>query len=136
MYILETENVATLRAEINFELEIAGYGGFRQEKEEVVSFLKKMIQKSVSKREFYIQFCIQATEIIYGYKRNNEGVVVDSEPSITLFSDKNPIYAASITDADWKCVVEQVAFQLAEEFQQYRVYVTYSLVDVKIFRKQ
>ncbi len=94
------------------------------------------MKTSISEEKFYVPFCIQTTEIVYGYKNNVGEVVVDAEPSHTLFSDKNPIYASMVSVEDWKHEVEHVANQLAENFQQFIVYVTYIPVEVKIFQKQ
>ena len=77
---------------------------------------------------------IQQTEIVYAYPTDN-GPFADAEPALTLFSDKNPLYAIE-SDDEWKVAVEDLAAQLAARFQQFRVYVSYIPVEVKIFQKQ
>ena len=41
-----------------------------------------------------------------------------------------------MSDDQWKSAVEELAAQLAARFEQFRVYVSYIPVEVKIFQKQ
>lgn len=128
-----TGAATTLRAEINLGLK-KGYDGFLQEKAEVIAFLKESYRAAVAEGRNYIPVGIQQTEIVYAYPTDN-GPFADAEPALTLFSDKNPLYAVE-SDEEWKGAVEALAAELAAKFQQFRVYVTYIPVEVKIFQKQ
>lgn len=126
------ESAALLRAEINLGLK-KGYAGFLQEKDEVISFLKEEYRQALASGRNYIPIGIQSTEIVYAYP-TGDGVHAEAEPALTLFADKNPLYATE-SDKGWKASVEDLASKLAERFQQYRVYVTYIPVEVKIFQR-
>jgi hypothetical protein len=52
-----------------------------------------------------------------------------------LSSVKSPLYAADETDDEWKTLVEEYAAKLGAQFQQWRVYVSYSRVEIKIFQQ-
>lgn len=138
MYQIASENgrvgtsSKTLRAEINLGLK-KGYDGFLQEKAEVIAFLKESYKAALAEGRNYIPVCIQQTEIIYAYS-TDKGPFADAEPALTLFSDKSPLYAVE-SDEEWKAAVEMLATQLAEHFQQFRVYVSYIPVEVKIFQR-
>lgn len=123
----------TIRAEINLGLK-KGYGGFLQEKQEVIDFLKETYIAALLAGRSFVPVGIQQTEIVYAYPTDS-GPFADAEPALTLFSDKNPLYAVE-SDEDWKTAVERLAAELAEKFQQFRVYVSYIPVEVKIFQKQ
>jgi len=125
--------VLTIRAEINLGLK-KGYGGFLQEKQEVIDFLKEFYVSALSAGRSFVPVCIQQTEVVYAYPTDS-GPFADAEPALTLFSDKNPLYVFE-SDEDWKKSVEDLTFRLAEKFQQFRVYVSYIPVEVKIFQKQ
>lgn len=122
----------TFRAEINLGLK-KGYAGFLQEKEEVISFLKEEYRQAVSAGRNYIPVGVQQTDIVYAYP-SGDGVHTEAEPSLTLFADKNPLYAIE-SDEEWKAEVEDLAHKLAEKFEQFRVYVTYIPTEVKIFQR-
>lgn len=124
----------TLRAEINLGLK-KGYDGFLQEKAEVIAFLKESYRVAVAEKRNYIPVGIQQTEIVYAYPTDN-GPFADAEPALTLFSDKSPLYAADMSDDEWKAAVEKLAAELAAKFEQFRVYVSYIPVEVKIFQKE
>ena len=124
----------TIRAEINLGLK-KGYGGFLQEKQEVIDFLKELYKAALAEKRNYIPVGIQQTEIVYAYPTDS-GPFADAEPALTLFSDKSPLYAADMSEDTWKAAVEDLAVQLAARFQQFRVYVSYIPVEVKIFQKQ
>jgi hypothetical protein len=140
MYGIATDNgrtgtaAATIRAEINLGLK-KGYDGFLQEKAEVIAFLKESYKAAVAEGKNYIPVGIQQTEIVYAYPTDS-GPFADAEPALTLFSDKSPLYAADMSEDEWKAAVEDLATQLAARFQQFRVYVSYIPVEVKIFQKQ
>lgn len=121
----------TLRVEINLGLK-QGYAGFLQEKEEVIAFLKEEYRQALASGRSYIPVGIQITDLVYAYP-TQEGIHAEAEPSLTLFSDKNPLYSKE-SGEEWKDLVEELAFKLAEKFQQFRVYVTYIPVEVKIFQ--
>ena len=138
-YVIAQDNgrsgmATTLRAEINLGLK-KGYDGFLQEKAEVIAFLKEMYKADVAAGRNYIPVGVQQTEIVYAYP-TADGPFADAEPALTLFSDKSPLYAADMTDEEWKAAVEALASNLAAKFEQYRVYVSYIPVEVKIFQKQ
>ena len=138
MYKIAQENgrvghmLTSLRAEINLGLK-KGYAGFLQEKEEVISFLKEEYRQALTAGRNYIPVGIQQTEIVYAYP-SGDGVHAEAEPALTLFADKNPLYAVE-SDEEWQSSVEDLAFKLGERFEQFRVYVTYIPVEVKIFQK-
>jgi hypothetical protein len=139
MYGIATDNgrtgaaAKTIRAEINLGLK-KGYDGFLQEKAEVIAFLKESYKAAVAAGRNYIPVGIQQTEIVYAYPTDS-GPFADAEPALTLFSDKNPLYATE-SDEEWKTAVEDLAAELAAKFEQFRVYVSYIPVEVKIFQKQ
>ncbi len=110
-----------------------GYAGFLQEKEEVISFLKEEYRRSVTAGRNYIPVGVQQTDIVYAYP-SGDGVHAEAEPSLTLFADKNPLYAVG-SDEEWKGEVEDLAQKLAERFDQFRVYITYIPTEVKIFQR-
>lgn len=124
--------LTSLRAEINLGLK-KGYAGFVQEKEDVISFLKEEYRQAVTDGRNYIPVGIQQTEIVYAYP-SGDGVHAEAEPALTLFADKNPLYAVE-SDEEWQADVEALAFKLGERFEQFRVYITYIPVEVKIFQK-
>lgn len=137
MYKIAEENgytgsANTIRAEINLGLK-KGYGGFLQEKQEVIDFLKESYRSAVTEGRNYVPVGIQQTEIVYAYPTDS-GPFTDAEPALTLFSDKNPLYSVE-SDEEWKEAVEKLAAELGEKFQQFRVYVSYIPVEVKIFQK-
>jgi len=125
---------STLRAEINLGLK-RGYAGFLQEKEEVISFLKETYRSAVDEGRNYIPVGVQQSEIVYAYP-SATGAVADAEPALTLFSDKSPLYAVSMSDVEWQVSVEDLASRLADKFGQFRVYVTYTRVEVKVFQRR
>ena len=123
----------TLRAEINLGLK-RGYAGFLQEKEEVISFLKEEYRQALVSGRNYIPLGMQATEIVYAYP-SGDGVHAEAEPALTLFTDKSPLYAADASEEEWRAQVEELASKLAERFGRFRVYITYTPVEVKIFQR-
>ena len=129
-----TGTANTIRAEINLGLK-KGYDGFLQEKQEVIDHLKDLYKAALVEKRNYIPVAIQQTEIVYAYPTDS-GPVADAEPALTLFSDKSPLYAADMSDDQWKTAVEDLAARLAARFQQFRVYVSYIPVEVKILQKQ
>ncbi|MFA6587939.1 MAG: hypothetical protein WCT08_02620 [Patescibacteria group bacterium] len=123
---------STLRAEINLGLK-KGYAGFLQEKEEVISFLKEEYRQALAAGLNFIPVGIQQTDLVYAYPVEG-GVHAEAEPSLTLFADRNPLYSTE-SEEEWQAMVEDLASKLAEKFDQFRVYVTYIRVEVKIFQK-
>ena len=124
---------ATLRAEINLGLK-RGYAGFLQEKSEVVDFLKEEYRSAVVGGRNFIPIGMQQTDLVYAFPVEG-GVHAEAEPSLTLFSDKSPLYSDE-SDEEWKEMVEALAVRLAKKFDQFRVYVTYTRVEVKILQRQ
>ena len=49
----------------------------------------------------------------------------EAEPALTLFADKSPLYAADMSDDDWKSAVEELAAHLAARFEPFKVYVSH-----------
>ena len=123
----------TLRAEINLGLK-QGYAGFLQEKDEVISFLKEEYRQALVSGRNFIPVGVQTTEIVYAYP-SGDGVHAEAEPALTLFSDKSPLYAADLSDEEWQAAVEELASKLAERFRQFRVYITYIPVEVRILQR-
>ncbi len=126
------EASSTLRAEINLGLK-QGYEGFLQEKAAVVAFLKEEYRAALKAGRNYIPVGIQETVLVYAYPSKG-GVHAEDEPSLTLFADKSPLYSGE-SDEEWKLMVEDLASKLAEKFRQFRVYVTYMRVEIKIFQQ-
>lgn len=123
---------ATLRAEINLGLK-QGYDGFNQEKQSVLNFLTDLYKSQISEGGNYIPFIISEAVITYAFRGDN-GPIAAHEPSLVLVSDKSPIYSSE-TEEEWKAMIEGYAFALGSEFKQFRVYVTYMRVEVKIFQQ-
>lgn len=140
MYKIATENglighsLKTLQAQITLGLK-KGYNGFLQEKKEVLNFLTDLYKTAGTNNKPYIPFVVGDVVITYAYPTDS-GWHGEHEPALALISDKNPIYAASLSDDEWKSLVEEYASLLGEKFQQFRVYVTYAIVETKIFQKQ
>lgn len=123
----------TLRAEINLGLK-RGYAGFLQEKSEVIDFLMEEYRQALASGRNYIPVGVQVSDIVYAYPMEG-GVHAEAEPSLTLFSDKSLIYSDE-SDEEWKAMVEDLASKLAEKFGQFRVYVTYTPVEVRILQRR
>lgn len=122
----------TLRAEINLGLK-QGYDGFTQEKLSVLNFLTDTYKRQIAAGENYVPFVIQDAVITYAFP-GDDGPVAAHEPSLVLTSDKSPLYSTE-TEEQWKALVEGYAQALGAEFEQFRVYVTYARVEVKIFQQ-
>lgn len=125
-----------LQVEVNLGLK-KGYGGFEQEKEEVLNFLTELYKTQIKIDGNYILFVITESIITYAYPKwdEQEVIIAEHEPALVLKSDKSPLYAADMTNDEWKDLVEYTACQLAEKFEQFRVYVSYTTAEVKIFQK-
>lgn len=111
-----------------------GYGGFENEKSEVLSFLTNLYASQMKSGKNYIPFIIQDSVITYAYPSGDD-IVAEHEPALVFKSDKSPLYAADMSDEEWKELVEWFAAQLGSEFEQFRVYVTYARAEVKILQK-
>lgn len=132
---LTGHSISALRAEINLGLK-RGYGGFAQEKADVVGCLLRLYTEAGLEGRSFLPFVITDSVITYAYPLN-DGVEWrgDHEPSLVLTSDKSPLYAAGMSDEQWKEMVEEYAAKLAAQFEQFRVYITYTRSEVKIFQK-
>lgn len=122
-----------LQAQINLGLK-KGYEGFAQEKQAVLDFLTDLYKAAIITGTNFIPFVITETVIAYAWT-GDEGPVGAHEPALLLTSDKSPLYSSE-TDEEWQALVEEYATLLAEHFQQFRVYVTYTRVETKIFQQQ
>lgn len=122
----------TLRVEINLGLK-QGYDGFAQEKKSVLNFLTDLYKKQIVDGGNYIPFVVSEAVITYAF-RGDDGPVAAHEPSLVLTSDKSPLYQAE-TEDEWKAMVEGYVFSLGTEFKQFRVYLTYMRVELKIFQQ-
>ena len=124
-----------LRAEINLGLK-KGYEGFAQEKGEVLEFLTGLYVKAGEEGKNFVPFVVTDSVITYAYP-TDKGWVAAHEPGLVLTSDKSPLYAAEMSDEEWKELVEWFAAQLGSKFQQFRVYVTYTRTEeVKILQRE
>lgn len=124
--------INNLRAEINLGLK-KGYGGFAQEKREVLTFLTEQYKKSLSEGKNFIPFVVTDSVITYAYPGDN-GPVAEHEPALVLTADKSPLYGDE-SDEEWQAMVEECAAALAKRFEQKRVYVTYARAEVKVFQR-
>ena len=125
--------VNNLQAEINLGLK-KGYGGFSQEKTEVLTFLTELYKSQLRAGKNYIPFVVTDSVITYAYPAGDD-IFTEHEPALVLKSDKSPLYAAGMSDDEWKELVEWFAAQLGSEFEQFRVYVSYTRAEVKILQK-
>lgn len=121
-----------LQAQINLGLK-KGYEGFIQEKQEVLVFLTDLYKEAVAEGRNFLPFVITETVITYAWS-TKEGPVGAHEPALLLSSDKSPLYSSE-SDEEWQVMVEEYAIRLAERFQQFRVYVSYTRVETKIFQQ-
>ncbi len=139
VYSIPTENGNvgharnTIRAEINLGLK-KGYTGFAQEKGEVLAFLTDLYKQDGAAGKPFVPFIVTDSVITYAYP-TGDGWHGEHEPALVLTSDKSPLYAANLSDEDWAVLVESYAAKLGERFEQFRVYVTYTRVEVKILQK-
>jgi len=122
-----------IQAQINLGLK-QGYNGFNQEKIAVLNFLTDLYKEAINSGNFFIPFVVKDTIITYAYSSEN-GPVAAHEPALLLISDKSPLYAVDQTEKEWKVMVEDYAFKLGLHFKQFRVYVTYTNVEIKIFQQ-
>lgn len=123
------EEYKTLRAEINMGLK-EGYEGLGHTKQEVIDFLQSLYQAAVDKGEYLPGLGVQSTVLTYQHIDTSY-----TEPSLTIFGDKNPFYFNG-SDDDFKRVIGQIACELGEHFQQFRVYITYTPVTIQIIQKE
>ncbi|MFA6536802.1 MAG: hypothetical protein WCT18_00190 [Patescibacteria group bacterium] len=126
--------VATLHAEITLGLK-KGYGGFLQEKTAVLDCLTALYCREAEAGRLFIPMVVTDSVITYAYRVADGKWHGEHEPALVLSSDKSPLYAAHISEEKWQLLVEETAHHLGEQFEQFRVYVTYSRVEVKIFQK-
>ena len=123
----------TIRAQINLGLK-KGYGGFAQEKGEVLTFLTDRYKAAVTEKRNFVPYVVTDSVIVYAYP-SDSGPVAAHEPALVLTSDKSPLYAANMSEKEWQSAIEADAEALGESFQQYRVYVTYSPATVAILQQ-
>lgn|GEM_PF-2662186 len=123
-YFVEKDAEKNLRVEIFLGLK-KGYKGFTQEKEQVLNFLTEDYKRRLEADEQYIPFIVQDAISTYAYP-GDDGIVAEHEPSLVLTSDKNPIYAAHMSNREWANLARDYADGLGAKFEQYRVYVIFT----------
>ena len=126
--------ITSIQAEITLGLK-KGYSGFVQEKEQVLQFLTNLYKSQLAAGKNYIPFVVTDSVITYAYPAGDD-IVAEHEPALVLKSDKSPLYAADMSDDEWKNLVEWFATQLGSRFEQFRVYISYTRAEVKIFQKE
>jgi hypothetical protein len=125
--------LATLRVEINLGLK-KGYSGSVQDKQEVLDFITSIHEQALSQAANFITFVVTDSVLVYGYEENGQAKT-EHEPGLCLTSDKSPLYAADMSDEEWKALVEVYAHALGEHFEQEHVFVTYIPSEVKVFQR-
>jgi len=100
----------------------------------VLQFLTDLYRSQLRVGKNYIPFVMTDSVITYAYPAGDD-IVAEHEPALVLKSDKSPLYAADMSDDEWKELVEWFAAQLGSEFEQFRVYVSYTRAEVKILQK-
>lgn len=139
MYRIALESSHVGHAENNLRAEIVlglkkGYGGFAQEKGEVLNFLTDSYKESLKAGRNYIPFVVTDSVITYAYP-GADGPVAEHEPTLIIRADKSPLYGDE-SDEEWQILVEEYAAALAGRFDQRRVYVSYTRAEIKIFQKE
>lgn len=139
MYRIAQENGRVGHAENNLRVEIVlglkkGYGGFLQEKGEVLNFLTDSYKGSLKEGKNFISFVITDSVVTYAYL-GPDGPVAEHEPALVLTADKSPLYGDE-SDEEWQILVEEYAVALAARFDQRRVYVSYTRAEIKIFQQE
>ncbi len=116
-----------LQAQITLGLK-QGYGGFLQEKLEVLNLLSGLYKACLWDGEEMVTFNVKEAVTTYAYRHwdNPDEIVAEHEPSLELTSDKNPLFTADMSDEEWKTLVEWFVARLASKFKQFRVYVSYT----------
>ena len=125
--------LATLRVQINLGLK-KGYSGSVQDKQEVLDFITTIHEQALRQAANFITFVVTDSVLVYGYEENGQPKT-DHEPGLCLTSDKSPLYAADMSDDEWKTLVEVYAHALGEHFEQEHVFVTYLPSEVKVFQR-
>lgn len=124
---------STLRVEINLGLK-KGYSGSVQDKQEVLDFITSLHKKALRQAAHFITFVVTDTVLAYAYEEDGKPKT-QHEPGLCLISDKSPLYAADMSEDEWKLLVEFYAHTLGEEFEQEHVFVTYLPSEVKVFQR-
>ncbi len=124
--------LSTLRVEINLGLK-KGYSGSVQDKHEVLDFITSLHEQALQQAANFITFVVTDTVLVYAYEDN--GPRTQHEPGLCLTSDKSPLYAADMSDDEWKILVERYADALGEHFEQDHVFVTYLASEVKVLQR-
>jgi hypothetical protein len=124
---------STLRVEINLGLQ-KGYQGSVQDKQEVLDFITGLHEEALKHGANFITFVVSETVLAYAYDDNGHARTAH-EPGLCLKSDKSPLYAADISDDDWKVLVESYAQALGEHFEQEHVFVTYLPSEIKVLQR-
>jgi hypothetical protein len=124
---------STIRVEINLGLK-KGYSGSVQDKQEVLDFITTIHEHALRQAANFITFVVTDSVLVYGYEENGQPKT-QHEPGLCLTSDKSPLYAADMSDDEWKALVEVYAHALGEYFEQEHVFVTYLRSEVKIFQR-
>ncbi|MFH1667606.1 MAG: hypothetical protein ABH884_01110 [Candidatus Komeilibacteria bacterium] len=140
IYQIATENGQVGHAVNNLQATIIlglkkGYGGFVQEKIHVMRVISEEYVKALQNDRHFLPFVIQDTVITYAYKSDDGVVVAEHEPALQLITDKSPLYAADLSEDEWKDLVARYVAILGESFQQFRVYVTYAKVETIILEQ-
>jgi hypothetical protein len=131
---IRTGHAPSLRVEINLGLK-KGYSGSMQDKQEVLDFITDLHRQALKQAANFITFVVTDTVLAYAYEEDGQPVT-QHEPGLCLSSDKSPLYAADMSDEDWKTLVEFYAHALGEHFQQDHVYVTYLPAELKVFQRE
>ena len=125
--------VSTLRVEINLGLK-KGYSGSVQDKQGVLDFITSLHKKALKQAANFITFVVTDTVLAYAYEEDGTPKT-QHEPGLCLISDKSPLYAADMSDDEWKLLVEFYAQALGQEFEQDHVFVTYLPTEVKVLQR-
>ena len=125
--------LSTLRVEINLGLK-KGYSGSVQDKQEVLDFITNLHRQALKQAANFITFVVTDTILAYAYDEDGRPKT-QHEPGLCLVSDKSPLYAADMSDAEWKTLVEFYAQALGEHFDQDHVFVTYLPSEIKVLQR-
>jgi hypothetical protein len=124
---------STLRVEINLGLK-KGYTGSVQDKQEVLDFITGLHEQALRQAANFITFVVTDTVLAYAYEEHGEPRT-QHEPGLCLVSDKSPLYAADMSDEEWKGLVEFYACELGAHFEQDHVFVTYLPSEIKVLAR-
>jgi len=106
-----------------------------QDKQEVLDFITTLHEQALKEAANFITFVVTDTVLAYAYEENGEPKT-QHEPGLCLVSDKSPLYAADMTDDEWKTLVEFYAQALGDHFEQDHVFVTYLPSEIKVLQRR